>query len=100
MVRPNTPMDDIVQLVLSLAPQITLEPQVTNDILRFNLWIGHFTIEIYNDQIRYAFTTGERSVEGFCDSLESLRQVLFTEVEHLQQRFAQEQSDLPGSATH
>ncbi|EAR07720.1 hypothetical protein MED297_01935 [Reinekea sp. MED297] len=93
-------MEDIVQLVLSLDPQISLEPQMTDDILRFSLWVGHFTVEIYGDQIRYAFTTGERSVEGLCDSLEALHQVLFTEVEQLQQRFAQEQSELPGSAMH
>lgn len=100
MTEQRRPMDAIVELVRSLEPQITIEPETTDDILRFSFWIGHFIVEIVGDQLRYAIFAGDHCLEGGCDSLAGLQSVLREEVERLNRLFAQQSANLPQSDLH
>lgn len=96
----STPMEDILSLVLSMHEDIAVEPQTDQHILRFTFWISHFIIEIKGDELRYAIFGGDHTIEGVCDSLDKLDQVLRSEFSRLQRLFDQEQQSLPGAKPH
>lgn len=96
----TSPMDDIIALVVSLNDEVTIEPQSTEDIVRFTFWVSHIIIEIRGDELRYAIFGGDHNVEGLCANLSTLERVLTSEFQHLQTLFAREQQDIPGPFSH